>query len=304
MRYFDGRQRISLNTPGQTIHPKVLELAEDRIPVKVTCRVLKISRQGFMKWRRNPTSNEVWEDAHLTNLLFDLPAEYPVYGYRFLADEVQRLGFKASERRIWRLCSQQGLFSLHSRKCGLSRKPRPPVHDYLVRRVFKSGGVNQLWLTDVTEYSTSEGTLYLCAVKDVHSNRIVGYSIDSRMTAQLEVSAFRNAARLRDTKGTVVHSGRGSQFRCDAFLTEMRVHGLVGSIGRVGACADNASMESLFSLLQMNVLNQQRWATREELRLAILVWIEKKYHRGRRQLALGRFTPVEFEIQETVFNVA
>jgi len=286
------------------IYPLVLELAEDRIPVKVTCRVLKISRQGFMKWRRNPISNQVWEDAHLTNLLFDLHAEDPMYGYRFLADEVQRLGFKASERQIWRLCSQQGLFSLHSRKRGLNRKPGPAVHDDLVRRVFKSGGVNQLWLTDVTEHPTTEGKLYLCAVKDVYSNRIVGYSIDSRMTAQLAVSALRNAVKLRDPKGTVVHSDRGSQFRSNAFLTELKLHGLVGSMGRVGACADNASMESFFSLLQKNVLNQQRWATREELRLAIVVWIEKKYHRSRRQRALGRFTPVEFEILEPVFKAA
>ena len=286
------------------IYPLVLELAEDRIPVKVTCRVLKISRQGFMKWRRNPISNQVWEDAYLTNLLFDLHAEDPMYGYRFLADEVQRLGFNASEHRIWRLCSQQGLFSLHSRKRGLNRKPGPPVHDDLVRRVFKSGGVNPLWLTDVTEHPTTEGKLYLCAVKDVYSNRIVGYSIDSRMTAQLAVSALRNAVRLRDPKGTVVHSDRGSQFRSNAFLAELKLHGLVGSMGRVGACADNASMESFFSLLQKNVLNQQRWATREELRLAIVVWIEKKYHRSRRQRALGRFTPVEFEILEPVFKAA
>jgi len=255
-----------------------------------------------MKWRRNPISNQVWEDAHLTNLLFDLHGDDPMYGYRFPADEVGRLGFNASERRIWRLCSQQGLFCFHSRKRGLSRKPGPAVHDDLVRRVFKSGGVNRLWLTDVTEHPTTEGKLYLCAVKDVYSNRIVGYSIDSRMTAHLAVSALRHAVRLRDLKGTVVHSDRGSHFRFNAFLSALNLHGLVGSMGRVGACADNASMESFFSLLQKNVLNQQRWATREELRLAMVVWIEKKYHRSRRQRALGRHTPVEFEILEPVFK--
>ena len=93
----------------------------------------------------------------------------------------------------------------------------------------------------------------------------------------------------------MVHSDRGSQFRSNAFVRTIKNNGLVGSMGRVGACGDNAAMESFFSLLQKNVLNRQRWATREQLRLAIVVWIERTYHRRRRQDALGRMTPVEFE---------
>lgn len=286
------------------MYPLVLELAANRIPVAVTCRVLKISRQGFMKWRRNPISDRAWTQAHLTNQLVDLHAEDPMYGYRFLADELQSAGVEVSERTVWRLCSQQKLWSLHAAKRGLNRKPGPPVHDDLVRRVFNAERVNQLWLTDISEHPTGEGKLYLCAIKDVYSNRIVGYSIDSRMSANLAVSALRNAVALRNPQGTVVHSDRGSQFRSNAFVAELKRQGLTGSMGRVGACADNASMKSFFSLLQKNVLNQKRWETREELRLAIVVWIEKKYHRSRRQRALGRYTPVEFEILEPVLKAA
>jgi transposase InsO family protein len=140
-----------------------------------------------------------------------------------------------------------------------------------------------------------EGKLYLCAVKDVHSGRIVGYSIDSRMKASLAVAALRNAIRLREPAGTIVHSDRGSQFRSRKFVKALRHHGLVGSTGRVGACGDNAAMESFFALLQNNVLDRQRWATRHELRLAIVTWIERTYHRRRRQRRLGRLTPIEFE---------
>ena len=109
------------------------------------------------------------------------------------------------------------------------------------------------------------------------------------------MNALRNALALRGVVDTVVHSDRGSQFRSHVFVQALREAGLVGSMGRVGACADNAAMESFFSLLQKNVLNRRRWQTREELRLAIVVWIEKTYHRRRRQDALGRLTPIEFE---------
>ena len=123
-----------------------------------------------------------------------------------------------------------------------------------------------------------------------------------RMTSQLAVDALANAAALRRPgAGTVVHSDRGSQFRSHAYVRALRDRGLVGSMGRVGACADNAAMESFFSLLQKNVLNRRRWNNREELRLAIIVWIERTYHRRRRQDTLGRLTPIEFE---TLFAAA
>ncbi len=181
------------------------------------------------------------------------------------------------------------------RRRGPSRKPGPPVHDDLVTRQFAAARPNELWLTDITEHPTGEGKLYLCAVKDACSNRIVGYSMDSRMTAELAVRALRNAMALRGAVGTVVHSDRGSQFRAHVYVRALRDAQLLGSMGRVGACADNAAMESFFSLLQKNVLDRRRWQTRDQLRHAIVIWIERTYHRRRRQDGLGRLTPVEFE---------
>ncbi|WP_207122948.1 DDE-type integrase/transposase/recombinase, partial [Actinocatenispora comari] len=127
------------------------------------------------------------------------------------------------------------------------------------------------------------------------SNRIVGYSIGSRMTSDLAVAALQHAIGLRCPAATIVHSDRGSQFRSRKYVTTLRQAGLTGSMGRVGACGDNAAMESFFALLQKNVLNRRRWATRQGLRLAIVTWIEKTYHRRRRQARLGRLTPIEFE---------
>lgn len=277
-------------------YPLVLELAADGIPIAVTCRVLGFSKQAFFKWRQQPISRRDWDDAHLTNAAVDAHADDPTFGYRFIADDLAAAGHAASERRVWRLCSQQHLWSLHSKKRGLNRKAGPPVHDDRVRREFTAPDVNRLWLTDITEHPTGEGKLYLCAVKDACSKRIVGYSIDARMKASLAVNALRMAIDRREPVGTVVHSDRGSQFRSKKFVRTIDEAGLLGSMGRVGACADNAAMESFFALLQKNVLDRQRWTSREQLRLAIVKWIEGTYHRKRRQRSLGKLTPVEYEV--------
>ena len=140
----------------------------------------------------------------------------------------------------------------------------------------------------------------MCAIKDVFSNRIVGYSIDERMTAQLAVSALRAAIARRQPDGTVVdHSDRGSQFRARAVRSVLTAAGLTGSMGRVASAGDNAAMELFFSLLQKNVLDRQRWRTRSELRYEIIRWIEHTYNRRRRQRGLGKLTPVEFELAFT-----
>jgi len=282
--------------------PLVRDLAVDGVPVTVTCRVLGFSTQAFYKWRQDPVTQRDWDDAHLINAAYDIHADDPAFGYRFIADELPGRGIIAGENRVARLCSQQRIWSVFAKKRGLNRKSGPPVHDDLVARRFTAQKPNQLWLTDITEHRTDAGKLYLCAIKDVYSNKIVGYSIDSRMKASLAVRALTNAVALREPAGTIVHSDRGSQFRSRKFVHALSDNGLQGSMGRVGACGDNAAMESFFSLLQKNVLDRQRWSTREQLRLAIVTWIEKTYHRKRRQRRLGKLTPIEFEtITQTAY---
>ena len=206
-----------------------------------------------------------------------------------------------SRRTAWKLCSQAGILSsAQRRRRGKGKKAGPPVFDDHIERVFRADAPNRLWLTDITEHWTSEGKLYCCAIKDVFSNRIVGYSISDRMTAKLAVDAVRNAvARRGEVAGCILHADRGSQFRSRAMARELRRHDMVGSMGRVGAAGDNAAMESFFALLQKNVLDRRSWTTREQLRIAMVTWIERTYHRRRRQARLGRLTPIEFE---TIMN--
>ena len=218
------------------MYPLVRDLAADGIPVAVTCRVLGFTTQAFYAWKKSPVSQRDWDNAHLLNLAIDIHADDPGFGYRFIADELPARGISAGENRVARLCSAQRVWSLHAKKRGRNRKAGPPVHDDLVRRQFSAVGPNAVWLTDITEHPTTQGKLYLCAIKDLHSNRIVGYSLDSRMTASLAVAALRNAIGLRSPTDTIVHSDRGSQFRSRTFVNTLSANGLRGSMGRVGAC--------------------------------------------------------------------
>lgn len=281
------------------MYPLVRDLAAAGIPVAVACRVLGFSKQAYYKWCARPVSDRDWEEAHLLNAAYDVHADDPEFGHRFITDELKAAGYGVSERRVWRLCSQQRLFSATVKRARKqNRKAGPPVCDDLVRRDFTAGTVNELWLTDITEHKTAEGKLYLCAVKDVFSNRIVGYAIDKRMKSKLAVTALKDAVARRGAAkvtGCVVHSDRGSQFRSRKFQQALKHHRLVGSMGRVGAAGDNAAMESFFAVLQKNVLDRHRWDSRDELRAAIIYWIERTYHRRRRQRRLGKLTPVEYE---------
>ncbi|AKS35853.1 integrase [Mycolicibacterium goodii] len=263
----------------------------------MTCRVLKLARQPYYRWLATPVTNADLTEAYRANALFDAHREDPEFGYRYLAEEARDAGEPMAERTAWRICSQNRLWSVFGkRKRGKNGKPGPPVHDDLVERDFTAEAPNQLWLADITEHRTGEGKLYLCAIKDVFSNRIVGYSIDSQMKSRLATTALASAvARRGEVAGCILHSDRGSQFRSRKFVHALHHHDMVGSMGRVGAAGDNAAMESFFSLLQKNVLNRRRWDTREQLRIAIVTWIERTYHRRRRQARLGRLTPIEFE---------
>jgi len=269
------------------------------VPVAVTCRVLKLHRQHYYAWLAKPVTDAELAEAYLANALFDAHRDDPEFGYRFLTDEVRDAGYQVSERTVWKVCADNGWWSVFGKKKrGRKTKPGAPAHDDLVRRQFRADGPNRLWLTDLTEHHTSEGKLYLCAIKDVWSNRIVGYSISDRMESQFVVHALESAIARRGVKvtGCVLHSDRGGQFRSRKLQQALFRHRMTGSMGQVGAAGDNAAMESFFSLLQRNVLDRQKWATREQLRIAIVTWIERTYHRRRRQQRLGRLTPIEFEI--------
>ena len=234
------------------------ELAAAGIPVTVTCRVLKLSRQPYYRWLAAPITPSEVVEAYRANALFDAHKDDPEFGHRLLADEAAEAGEVMADRTAWRIASRNGWFSAFGKpKRGKGRRPGPPVHDDLcavtdedgrVRHVFIAEAPNELWLTDITEHKTAEGKLYLCAIKDVFSGRIVGYSIDSRMKSRLAVQALENAVQMRgDVAGCIVHSDRRSQFRSRKMLRALARHRMVGSMGRVGSSGDCESVECLLA---------------------------------------------------------
>ena len=276
--------------------------AHIRVPVAVTCRVLKLHRQHYYAWLADPVTDAEWIEAHRADAIFDAHREDPEFGYRFLLDEARDAGQSMAERTAWRICSDNGWWSRFGKKKRYAKaRVGAPAHEDLVRREFTAAAPNIVWLSDLTEHPTREGKLYVCAIKDVWSRRIVGYSISDRMTSRIAVAALdsavaRRAAAGQTAAGCVLHTDRGSQFRSRKLQQALTRHRMLGSMGQVGSAGDNAAMESFFSLLQKNVLNRQTWDTREQLRVAIVTWIERTYHRRRRQSALGRLTPIEYEL--------
>jgi putative transposase len=133
------------------IYPLVRELAAEHIPVAVTCRVLGFSTQAY-KWLACPVSQRDWEDAHLINAAYDIHADDPAFGYRFIADQLHERGLAAGENRVARLCSQQRIWSVFAKKRGLNRKAGPPVHDDLVDRQFTAAAPDAVWLTDIERH--------------------------------------------------------------------------------------------------------------------------------------------------------
>lgn len=280
------------------MYPLVKELADDGIAVTVTCRVLGLGRSAYYRWLDSPIAESQLDEAYLANAICDAHLDDPEFGYRFLADEVRDEGHQVSDRVVWRICRDNAWWSAFGKpKNPKNRRPGTPSHDDLVQRNFTASAPNELWLSDITEHWTREGKLYLCAIKDVFSNRIVGWAIDTRMKARLVVAAIEMAvARRGDVAGCILHSDRGSQYRARKVHRALAHHGMVGSMGQVGSAGDNAAMESFFALVQKNVLNRRRsWPTRDGLRIEIVTWIERTYHHRRRQRSLGRLTPIEYE---------
>jgi transposase InsO family protein len=178
------------------MYPLVRDLAGDGIPVTVTCRVLKISRQPYYRWLAVPVTDAELDEAWLANAIFDAHRDDPEFGYRFLADEVRAAGHEVSDRVVWRICRDMGWWSVFGKpKARKAAKPGTPAHDDLVRRRFSADAPNEIWVADLTEHRTGEGKVYLCAIKDLWSNRIVGWAIDERMKARLVVAVTAWSAR-------------------------------------------------------------------------------------------------------------
>ena len=281
------------------MYPLVRELAADGIPVTVSCRVLELARQPYYRWLESPFTDAQLDEAYLANAIFDAHVDDPEFGYRFLADEVRHIAefSDVSDRVVWRICRDHQWWSVFGKKKpSKTSKPGAPSHDDLVEARLHRRGTQPALAQRLDR--ASHRRRQALPVRDqrrvLEPDRRLGHL--ERMKARLVVAAIEMAvARRGDVAGCILHSDRGSQFRARKVHRALARHGMVGSMGHVGAAGDNAAMESFFSLLQKNVLDRRTWTTRDELRIEIVTWIERTYHHRRRQTRLGRLTPIEYE---------
>lgn len=268
------------------------------IDVTLACRVLRVSRSGFYAWKTRPPSERARVDEELTVRIVRIHSDSRAsYGPRRVHAEL-RLGLqiRCGKKRVARLMRLTGIAGIsHRRKRGKTR-PLPAPQEDLVKRQFVADGPDKLWVTDITEHPTRTGKVYCAAVVDVFSRRVVGWAIADHIRAELVVDALDMARWRRKPKpGTVVHSDRGSQYTSWVFGHRLRQAGLLGSMGRVASSVDNGLMESFWSTMQRELLDQHAWQSRDQLGQAIFEWIEAWYNPRRRHSGIGDLSPLEFE---------
>jgi putative transposase len=271
------------------------------LPVATCCRVMKVSTSGFYAWRACPISDRDWADATLTNTIVDIHRmSRRSYGSPRVHAELRLgLGTRCSRKRVERLMRQasiQGTYRRRRRGC-TRRDPAAVPNDDLVGRQFNPTGPDRLWIMDVTEHPTGEGKVYLAAVLDAFSRRVVGWSIADHIRSELVVDALQMAIwRRQPPRGqTIAHSDHGTQYTSWAFGRRLRGAGLLGSMGSIGDAFDNAVAESFFHTLQLELLDEYHWDTRDQLANAIFDWIECWYNPRRRHSYVGMLSPIDYE---------
>ncbi len=272
------------------------ELAADGVRVAVTCRVLKLARQPYYRWLTNAITDAEIIAVYRADALFDAHHDDPEFGYRFSTRPATRVRSWPSRPDGGSAATTAG--GPRSANAAAGKDDTPARPSMTISCAGSSPRTHRTGSGSATSRSTKtgEGKLYLCAIEDVFSNRIVGYSISDQMKARLAVDTVNDAvARRGSVAGCVIHADRGSQFRARKMVRTVHHHGMVRSMGRVGAAGDNAAMESFFSLLQKSVLKRRSWETRDQLRIAIGAWIGRTCHRRRRQKRLHGLTLIEYE---------
>jgi putative transposase len=262
------------------------------------CEALLVSRSGYYDWverRRQPGARQV-ENSRLRELIrHEFARSRQTYGSPRLA---RALGCPGRRNRIARLMRLERIFarqrSKYRPRTTDSRHGGPiapnRVQNLTVRRP------DQVWVTDATCILTGQGWLYLVAVLDVCTRRVLGWAMHQILDARLVIAALRMALLQRRPRGTlIVHSDRGMQFASAAYRQVLAQHGLVASMSRKGNCYDNAFIESFWSSLKYELVYHQRFATFAEARSAIFNYIETFYNRTRLHSSLAYLSPITFE---------
>jgi transposase InsO family protein len=270
-------------------------------PVRLLCAALEVAASGYYCWRSRPRSRRAAQDEVLAERIATVHRNSRcTYGAPRIVDELREAGVKISRRRCTRLRRARDLRGRRKNR----RRPRTTDSKHgrttpanLLATAPHPTGPNQAWVTDITYLKTGEGWLYLAAILDLWSRRIIGWATAATLHTELPLLALREAIRhRRPPPGLIHHSDRGSQYLDEQYIALLNVHGIARSMSRAGNCYDNATMESFWSTLKSDTgLDILEPESRHEAELAVFDYIETFYNRTRRHTSLGSVSPVAFE---------
>nr|WP_248699647.1 IS3 family transposase [Escherichia coli] len=269
-------------------------------PVRLLCRVLDVHPSGFYAWLQQPHSQRHQADLRLTGQIKQFWLESGcVYGYRKIHLDLRDSGQQCGVNRVWRLMKRVGIKAQVGYRSPRARKGEASIMSpNRLQRQFNPDAPDERWVTDITYIRTHEGWLYLVVVVDLFSRKIIGWSMQSRMTKDIVLNALLMAVwRRNPEKQVLVHSDQGSQYTSHEWQSFLKSHGLEGSMSRRGNCHDNAVAESFFQLLKRERIKKKIYGTREEARSDIFDYIEMFYNSKRRHGSSEQMSPTEYENQ-------
>lgn len=277
-----------------------IQTKKAEFPVATLCTMLEVTRSGYYAWARRAPSERARENARLAMHVRDAHRQSRgTYGStRVRRELIMSHGFRVGRNRVARLMRELGLRGCQPRRYRATTDSTHvhPIAPNVVARRFTATEPNQLWVTDITYVRTWEGWLYLAAILDVFSRRVVGWAIADHLRTELveEALAMALGAR-RPTQGLVHHSDRGCQYASGDYRKQLADRGIVCSMSRRGNCWDNAMAESFFATLKNELLHRQPWPTKKQARSAIAEYIACFYNPHRRHSALDYVSPMRYE---------
>ena len=270
--------------------------------IATLCQFMKVSRSCYYEWLDSPKTNREKENNELIERLKVLFKKgRGSYGTRRLKNKLAEQRIAVSRRRIGRLMNQAGLWCKTKKKfkATTNSKHNKSIAPNLLNRQFTVTQPDRDYAGDITYIYTEEGWLYLAIVIDLFSRKIVGWSMDSRMKAQLVNDALLMAIwKRKPTKGLIWHTDRGSQYASDSHRVILQEHHIIQSMSRKGNCWDNAVSESFFHTLKTELVHHCQFKTREHAQQAIFEYSEVFYNRERIHSANDYLSPVDYEIQQ------
>ena len=273
-------------------------------PIRLLCQTLEVAPSGYYDWcqRQRQPAPRTQENQRLQDQIRHLhQASRKTYGAPRIQAQLRQDGWRCGRNRIARLMRQQALCGRSQRRYRVvttdSRHDHPIAPNHLAQAAVPTGP-NQTWVADITYLATTEGWLYLAAVLDLYSRRIVGWAVSERIDTALVLNALAMALLHRCPPAKLLfHTDRGVQYASGDYRQALAQAGLIASMSRRGNCYDNATMESFWATLKLELVYRGRFDTRAHARRQIFDYIETFYNRQRAHSALGYHSPVDFETQ-------